>query len=109
VNNEALHSLGRYRCCSSSLMQYIKDTATGEYYPKPKHDFWGVAWTLCGLPVYVAEMSTFQGYGCPDPITGVSFKPELTRIPVDDSGSVSDNDYFVAACPSGAFIRLFND
>jgi hypothetical protein len=87
----------------------VLDVATGRYYPKPVHEFWTIGYTKCDAPVYCAEMSEFSANGCPDPLTGLSFIPKLQRIPANDAGSVSDEDYFVTVAPSGVFIRLWND
>ena len=67
----------------------------------------------CGAPVYVTEMSTWEGNGFPDPVTGIACDTEVMRFERKPDGPEhrdADVEYWVTVSNvSGAFMRIFND
>jgi len=68
--------------------------------------------TPCGAPVYVTEMSTWEGNGYPDPLTGIACNPEVMRLERKPDGLQpwDEVEYWVTVSNvSGVFMRIFND
>lgn len=64
--------------------------------------------TPCGAPVYETEMSTWEGNGCPDPVTGLPCSTDIMRF--ERKPETGEVQYWVTVANwSGAFLRIYND